>query len=329
MNFSPSRCSDPAAPARVCPESSIRELAGELGACACGAVAADEVEADAQKIYHNWIASGEHGTMQYCEKYASVRQDPRLLLPGSKWLIVCAFPYHSGPLPNPRLAIARYALGADYHHVLPEKMQKIADFLTQNYGGETLVAVDTKPLRERYWAQRAGLGFIGRNNQLIVPGVGSYVFIATLLWTGEIRKDRPEEVPSEPQCGICEACIKVCPNGALRPDGSCDARRCISYLTIEHKGPIPSDLDLRGRVYGCDLCQMVCPHNHLTTNPFEQSESRPRADILPEFQPREELLTLDAEALRAHSGRSWRKFLGSSPMLRVPLSRLLLHLPPG
>lgn len=325
MNSSPCKCSDLPV-TKACSEREIIDTALQAGACACAVTPAEEVDREARDLYVQWIDSGMNGTMQYCRNYTEVRDDPRLLLPGCKWLIICAFSYSVGAPSGSAPRISRYALGADYHHVLPAKMQSIADFLTENYGGQTMIAVDTKPLRERYWARKAGLGWIGKNNQLIVPGIGSYVFLATLLWTGDVEPSEREEQTAgdfAPLCRDCDACVKVCPNGALRGDGSCDARRCISYLTIEHKGSIPPDMDLRGWIYGCDLCQMVCPYNN-QSGPESNASGGPA--VLDEFQPRSELLALDEDALRAHSGRSWKRFLGTSPMQRVPLSRLLSNI---
>jgi len=304
MNSFRSRCSD----------VEIQAVAKEIGACACGVAQASAVDPEALQCYERWLDAGGQGTMSYCGKHTEARNDPRLLLPGCKWLIVCAFNYNPGILPSNRLRIARYALGRDYHHVLTERMQRLASFLTAKYGGETMIAVDTLPLRERYWAAKAGIGAVGRNNHLIVPGVGSYVFIATLLWTGEIRQTVEPEPAGYP-CEGCDACLKACPSRALQCDGSCHTQRCISYLTIEHKGEIPADVNLRGWLYGCDLCQMACPHNI----------AAPETQI-PEFRPRVELLFLDESALRSHSGRSWRRFLGDSAMLRTPLKHLLRNL---
>ena len=322
MSSCPSKCSESSS-SGSCPERLITDLARKVGACACAVIRAGEVDEESREVYKRWIEAGDHGTMQYCEKYMDVRDDPRLLLPGCKWLIICAFSYSDGMPVESKLRIARYALGSDYHHVLPLKMQTISDFLTENYGGETLTAVDTKPLRERYWAQKAGLGRIGKNNQLIIPGIGSYVFLATMLWTGEII---PESADPQgytgfaPMCNECDACVRACPNGALRGDGSCDARMCISYLTIEHKGELAPEMDLRGRGYGCDICQVVCPYNS-----HPPADSTTKTNILPELRPRPEIVALDEAALRAHTGRSWKRFLDSSPMQRVPLSRLLSH----
>ncbi len=296
---------------RICPESAVRNLAREAGACACAIIRAAEVDVKARESYNRWLTDGLNGTMAYCEQYEDVRNDPRLLLHGCKWLIICAFNYNPGPLPHSALHIARYALGRDYHTVLPEMMRRMTERLTQEYGGETLIAVDTKPLRERYWAQRSGLGWIGKNNQLIVPGIGSYVFIATALYTGDIAVTAPPS-PEGDICGDCDACIRACPAHALTADAPADCRKCLSYLTIEHKGDIPDSIDTHRWLYGCDVCQIVCPHNR--TAPVTEIE---------QFRPRSELLALTADDLLSHSGRSWQRFLGDSAMRRVPLKKLL------
>ncbi len=287
------------------PAELIRRRALELGAAACGFAAAEPVDDKAKEMYRCFLAEGRHGEMAYCERYLPQRDDPRLLLPGAKTLIVCAFSYYPGPLPPAPLRIAAYALGMDYHRVLGEKMRSLAAYITENFGGECIVAVDTKPLRERYWAQRAGIGYVARNGLLCVPGAGTYCFIATVLWTGEAQ-------PSEPcaqECLQCGACVRACPNGALRPDGSCDASRCVSYLTIEHKGPAP--LPTSPWVYGCDACQRVCPLNlDLSPTPIE------------EFRPRPELLSLTSEDVLQMGTGAYRRLTSGSAMSRVPLKKL-------
>ncbi len=239
----------------------LRQIAAEAGAAACGVARVTAVSAEAQRQYADWIAAGRHAGMDYLTRYPDVRTDPELLLPGARTMIVCAFGYHtSEPL---QISLALYARGRDYHEVVRERLSAMASRLTADYGGDTRVCVDTAPLRERYWATRAGLGFIGLNNQLIVPGIGSYVFIGTILWTGHAD---PTPAPAA-DCDRCGRCIAACPARALHSDGSgVDARRCLSYLTIEHRGPLPEGTDLCGHLYGCDECQRVCPHNAAATD---------------------------------------------------------------
>jgi len=236
----------------------VRHLAGEAGAVACGFAVAAETDADADARYDAWTASGSHAGMTYMERNTALRRDPRTLLDGARTVMVMAFSYapsHRHPL------FSDYALGDDYHDVLRSAAEAVAGEMRARHGGDTRICVDTAPLRERYWAVRAGLGFIGLNNQLIIPGFGSKVFLTEILWTVGV----PPDAPCEASCLRCGACVRACPGRALHPDGAAlDARRCLSYLTIEHRGDFPDGIvpDLHGRrIYGCDICQDVCPHN--------------------------------------------------------------------
>ncbi len=210
------------------------------------------VSDSAEQAYARWVALGKHHTMQYCARYAEVRNDPRLLLDGCRTIISTAWAY---PRVDDSL-IASYALVHDYHVVLRQRLEDVAAILVDQWGGSTRVVVDTAPMRERYWATRAGVGYIGVNNMLIVPGVGSYVFLAELLWTGRAEADEPCAL----DCGSCQACVRSCPGGALAGDGTVDARKCLSCLTIECSDPLPQGM-LLPAMYGCDICQKVCPHN--------------------------------------------------------------------
>ena len=161
----------------ICKET-IRRKARELGAAACGMAQADIISRHDRLIYQRWLSEGCHGEMSYCEKYDSVRNDPRQLLDGTKTVISCAFSYFNERC-ELRLSnrISRYAWGDDYHYVIKSRLNTLAEFITSNYGGECRVTVDTAPIRERYWAVRSGIGFTGLNGQLIVPNAGSYCFL--------------------------------------------------------------------------------------------------------------------------------------------------------
>ena len=228
--------------------------------------------------YRQWIARHRHGTMQYMERYAEVRDNPHLLLEGAESIISCAIPYHT---PLAGCAISSYALGDDYHEVVRNRLETVAERVRGLFGGETRVCVDTAPIRERYWAVRAGLGFIGINNQLIIPGAGSYFFLGEILTTVRLKPTAP--LPDHMDCGRCGRCVRACPTRAIMGDGSIDTSRCLSYLTIEHKGDLPEGTDLHGCLYGCDTCARVCPHN-----------AHPPTDILPEFTPRPAVAALTA-----------------------------------
>ena len=289
-------------------KADIIRWAREAGAARCGFARAQPVGEAAVRLYDSWIARGNNATMDYCGKYADVRSDPRLLLEGARTIICCAFPYESqarSPI------ISRYALGLDYHHALKERLGALAENIKAAYGGECRAVVDTAPMRERYWAVKAGIGFVGVNNQLIIPGMGSYFFLGELLWTGEAEPDSP--------CGLhcinCRRCVIFCPGKALDGKGGCDARKCVSYLTIEHRGELPAGANLAGKAYGCDICQQVCPHNRVEPTP-----------PLPEFAPDPEIMALTPENLQAMTPSHYKKLTASSAMRRAPLHQLLRNL---
>ncbi len=193
------------------------------------------------------------------------RADPRHILPETRSILVVAAPYAGSPLPElPPLhgRVARYAWGADYHHGLLRDLETLVQRLVAHYGPFPYRCyVDTGPVLERAWAQAAGLGWVGKNTNLIHPRLGSYIFLGVALLGIALPPSPPGELPS---CGTCTRCLDACPTGALVAPGRLDARRCIAYLTIEHRGPIPPDLRplLAEYVFGCDLCQEVCPWNH-------------------------------------------------------------------
>lgn len=249
--------------------------------------------------------------MAYLDRYHDVRRDPRLLLPGARALLMVAFPYFtSEPL---RLPVSLYARGLDYHEVVRSRLEAIA---TQYLGERDSwrVCVDTAPLRERYWAERSGLGFVGRNNTLIIPGLGSYFFIGSILTVAELP-ERRHIAPGEGGCGDCRRCVDSCPGHCLYSDGSAvDARRCLSYLTIEHRGEITVRRSLP-TLYGCDVCQQVCPYN---------------ADVCPtpiqEFHPSERMRGLTAEDVAGMTPEEFSLTFARSSIRRTKLAGLLRNL---
>jgi epoxyqueuosine reductase len=219
-------------------------------------------------VFTRWLAEGKHGTMAYLaqERAVTRRADPRLILPECQSILVLAIPY-SKPQPDnagdePRGRIAAYAWGEDYHLILPERLKALVGFIEAQVGHPipNRWYTDTGPLLERELAQRAGLGWIGRNTCLINPRSGSYFLLAEILLGITLEPDIPFETD---QCGTCTRCLDACPTQCILPDRTIDARRCISYLTIELKGDIPPGLraGLDGWVFGCDICQVVCPWN--------------------------------------------------------------------
>ena len=246
----------------------IRQAALALGFARVGFTPVGPVER--HRVYQEWLERGYAGDMAYLARDAAVRRDPAALLATAKTLVTVALSYaHAAPVDvpadrlagGPRGTIARYARGADYHHVLKEKLRSLARTLGESIGGAVafLPCVDTAPLLEREAAQAGGIGFIAKNTMLIAPGAGSYVLLGELLVDVECEPG----VSLEPRCGQCRACLDACPTGAFVDAYTLDARRCISYLTIELTGPIPRELRalVGDRVFGCDVCQEVCPFN--------------------------------------------------------------------
>lgn len=293
------------------PSDIVAQQVMAAGAFRCGFAEAVPVSDDDTRRLADWIGGKHHAGMEWMERKGDIRRDPRLLLDGAKTLIVTLFNYHTAgdnsDAPAPR--IAAYAHGKDYHYVLRERLAQVTDFLISNYGGECRVCIDSAPLRERYWAQRAGLGYCGRNGMLIVPGVGSSFFIATILWTGKVSEyTRPYDGPG---CGSCHRCVDACPRQALSGDGTVDCRRCLSYLTIESREELPCDFNPHGNLFGCDACRLACPHSHNT--PLTEIE---------EFAVPHPATTLSLDQWLATGTSAFRRITSGSPLSRVRLSRL-------
>jgi len=256
-----------------------------------------------------WLAEGRHGQMSWMAQTASVRKDPRHpnMLENAQSVIVMAAPYlrrdgYEGP---PPARIAKYAMGRDYHNVLTKKSRKVARVL-QEAGFAARVAVDSKPVFERAWAERAGVGFVGKNCCLIVPGVGSHLFLACVVTTARLSPDEP----MDRRCGSCSLCLDACPTRAFSGPRSLDARKCISYLTIEHRGAIPTEhrRALGPWAFGCDVCQDVCPYNHASG----------AADAsLDAFEPAERWTGVDAVQLLQMTEGGFQAWAQGSPVKRA------------
>jgi len=240
------------------------------------------------ETFRSWLEAGRHGEMGYLATGRSLerRADPRLILPECRSILVLGMRYHppqpDGPPGSPLQGrVAAYAAGRDYHVVIPARLERLVAFIERETGTPLVYRAytDAGPLLERDLAQRAGLGWIGKNTCLIHPGTGSYFFLAELLLGIDLEPDQPF---LEDRCGSCTRCLEACPTGCILPDRTLDAARCISYLTIELKGPIPPELrpQVGAWVFGCDVCQQVCPWNER----FARAENLPEA--LPEFAAR-------------------------------------------
>jgi epoxyqueuosine reductase len=262
-----------------------------------------------------WVERGRAGTMDYMARTLDRREDPRRVLAGAQTVIAVAlhYPRVAGqPGGRPRGRMAAYAQGTDYHPILELKLRDAAGEIARTHPGEYRYYVDTGPVLERDWAWQAGIGWIGKNTCAIDPKRGSYFFIGILLTTVSIEPDPP----ATDHCGTCTRCLDACPTGAIVGPRELDARRCISYLTIEHKGLIEPELEaaIGDLVFGCDICQEVCPFNGPRGDPLPgdpQLEPR-RENIAPLL---EELSRLDVDSFRARFPRS--------PVRRAKLAGLL------
>ncbi|MCP9610488.1 tRNA epoxyqueuosine(34) reductase QueG [Coprobacter tertius] len=292
--------------------SLIKEEAFRLGFSACGIADARSVSEAYRLSLKKWLTEGCHAGMSYMENYFDKRCDLRSLVPGARSVIVVALNYY----PAKRLAVdhpqfAYYAYGRDYHDIMKEKLTELLHYIRSLSFCEGRVFCDTAPIPERYWAQQAGLGFIGRNTQLILPGKGSFFFLGELVVTLPLTPDSP----LKNHCGKCRRCIDACPTQALSSsEVSLDARKCISCQTIENRGPIPVEIaeHLGNRVYGCDTCQTVCPWNRFA-----------RATIIDELQPSDEFLHLDTDRLQQLTRDDFNRIFRHSAVKRAKYEGLM------
>ncbi len=243
-------------------------------------VGASDLRDEHAALFAEWIARGHHATMRYLEKNVAVREDPARRFPWAKSIIAILVPYASERPPGGLSEhVARYALGDDYHDVLDRILRDFERVIP----GKTWRYVDTGPLSDRSAAAQAGLGWIGKNGMLIHEEHGSYFFIGTLLTSLENDIGGGEVAD---RCGACRRCIDACPTQAILPNRTVASERCISYATIEHRGPLPDDLTLAGYVFGCDICQEVCPWNEAPLEPHpafvtrDEYRATPVTDLL-------------------------------------------------
>ena len=278
---------------RVLQAQTIKAEAARLGFLACGLARAERVDQTQEARFRKWIAEGKHGEMDYLARNIEKRMDPRLLVEGAQTMVVVAMNYLPADLPE-KPPLARYAYGKDYHDVVRERLLALLQGLNLKPYEDGRAFVDTAPVDERYWAVKAGLGWTGRNGQLIIPRAGSYFFLGELIL---VHPADAYDSPKRNLCGNCRACVDACPAGALCGDGSMDARKCLSYLTIEHRGPLSEEAgeQMGDCFYGCDRCAEVCPWNRFA-RPTQEAAFAPSAELL--RMKTEDWRTLDVETYR-------------------------------
>ena len=252
----------------------LKVQALKLGFLNCGVSKADFLEEEAPRL-ERWLKNNHHGKMGYMERNFDKRLDPRKLVPGAKSVISLTYSYHSKKeQSDPKVPkVAMYAYGKDYHQILKKKLRLLMEHLKKTVGDiNGRVFVDSAPIMERQWAAKSGLGWIGKNTLLLNRKAGSYFFIAELI----IDLDLEYDGPTTDHCGTCTACIDACPTQAIYDPYKMDASKCISYLTIELRDEIPQEFksSMENWVFGCDICQQVCPWNK-----FAQEHNEP------EFEP--------------------------------------------
>ena len=288
----------------------IKAEAKSLGFDVCGIAKAEAVESSTAGFCDRWVKDGYNGTMDYLERNCDKRYDPTLLVEGCRSIIVVALNY----APSQAIeGISHYAQGEDYHKAVKDRLF----LLLKSIKGKTQCSgrpfCDSAPVLERYWAVQAGLGWIGRNHQLIIPQRGSYFFLGELLIDTELDYDKPFE---HNHCGECRRCIDNCPTGAL--DEHCfDARKCLSYLTIEYRGELPENFGekIGNCFYGCDCCQTSCPHNRFA-----------KPNSTPELQPTDELLQMTAERWRSLTKEEYDRLFKKSAVERCGYEQLMRNI---
>lgn len=263
------------------PNGYIRRLLIEAGAVAYGITPAEPVSEEEWLRFEKWISCGYHAGMKYMENYPEIRRDPRLLLEGAVTIISLAYNYRQ---PNPQSKrIATYALGQDYHKVIRKRLKRVVSQMKECFGGAWRICIDSAPILERYWAQKTGMGTRSdRHGNIIIPGVGSMVFLAELVTTLELKPQHAVLVETSlskdsPGNKVSECRKRGCPTGALLDSGVVDARKCINYLTIEHGGPLSEgEKSLVGDAFfGCDRCLRVAEENKRETLVGVIDEFRP------------------------------------------------------
>ncbi len=292
--------------------AAIKERAQQLGFAGCGFSKAEALPEDKQQL-EKWLQNGYHAGMEYMTNHFEKRCDPTLLVDGAKTVISLLYNYYTDRVQEDPGApiLSKYAYGKDYHFVMKEKMFLLFDYIKSIHpeaGGR--VFVDSAPVLDRAWARQAGLGWIGKNSMLISRTAGSFVFIGEIMLNLELEYN---PIPESDFCGSCTRCIEACPTRAILAGRTIDSEKCISYQTIENRGEISPELEekLMGRVFGCDICQDVCPWNRKAEKHQEAA-----------FNPPKELMEWSGEEWQNMSREQYELLFFKSPVERAGYDKL-------
>ncbi len=283
----------------------IKQKAEELGFDECGITPVIDSSGDIERL-RKWISNKYHADMEWIERSIPLRENPGLLLPGVKSVVVFALNYNSSDVIFASdYKISKYALNRDYHVVIKSKLYRLLSFIQEiDPVIEGRVFVDSGPVFEKLYAVNAGLGWIGKNSCLILPKRGSFFFLGTMLLNVSLTPDSSYALN---HCGECTRCIDACPTGAITVPYTIDSNKCISYLTIEHKGEIPQNIDFKSgkQIFGCDICQQACPFNKFSLNTGEE-----------DFVPTKQLLSMTNQDWETLTKSDFKKKFKQTPLYR-------------
>lgn len=280
----------------------IKEAATTLGFDACG-IARSEPLHEQMEAYKQWLSKEYNAGMKYMYNYPEIRTDPQLLINNAKTVIVTLTNYYPSQVQNEQAPqVAKYAYGRDYHKVLLKKHKQLLEAIQEKQECKGRVFVDSAPVLERAWAVKAGLGWIGKSSMLISPTIGVHTLISGIVI--DVKVDNYDEV-LEKDCGKCTKCIDVCPTGAIVSPKVVDANKCLSYLTIEHRGDFDKSIDLHQQVFGCDHCIDACPF------------SKKKPHNIKEFTPKASVLEMSREDWRLMNESSFNSNFNGTPVKRA------------
>lgn len=289
----------------------IKDWASEAGFMLCGIAKAGFLQIEANRL-ETWLNKGYHGKMNWMENHFDLRTDPTKLVPSAKSIVCLAYNYFPEETQNSTAPkIAKYAFGNDYHYVVKEKVAQITMNMQQSFGDFAFrVFVDSGPVMERAWAEKAGLGWIGKHGLVINKKAGSFFFLAEIICDLDLAYDNPNIID---HCGTCNACVDACPTEAILPNKTLNASKCISYLTIELKEEIPSEFKnkMEGWAFGCDICQDVCPWNRFSTTHQE-----------PQFVPHSKLTKMDKNEWKELTEEVFKAIFKKSAVNRAGFTKL-------